>query len=204
MSKKPTKTFIINLEKWVFFDPEFNKDYGSFIPISRSLLSSNLLNLITDLEFRLLIGLIEVAHRFKKGDLEVSERSLRRNGKVTERSLTNLQQNRILRWSYKEEEEEVRRSDNNKQIFVDLKKDSEELFAKKFQDFVLEKMQSSDTGYVLNYFKKVREAFLSWDGFEEFAEQVTNAKTFSTLEHKERISYFKKALSDELSRRGVK
>ncbi len=205
MSKKQHKIYTIKMSDWVFFDPEFKKKYTNSFPLSRTLINHKCMDFITDTEFRLLIGLLEVCYSSGKGEVKVDERLFKANGKVMERSLTKLEQFQILTFSINKEIKEIKEvKETNKEIDLNilLPKQDQKEFIEKLTTFVTAEMGSIDTGFIKHYWKRIYDAFLSYEGFYEFVEQIYEGKTFSSIEKTiSQKSYFKKALDAELSRR---
>lgn len=71
-----------------------------------------------------------------------------------------------------------------------------------FADFVSKTMLSLDTGLIL-LAPKVDLAFGGEGGFNEWFTSVSNSKNWESMDRNGQISYFKKALKDELKFRGV-
>lgn len=98
-SKKNHQIFNVTIHDWVLFDPSFSKKYDSYFPLSASFLNSKEYEALSNVSFRLLIGLLKEAHRSSKGVVKVDERYWKANGKLLERSLYELQEFQILTFS---------------------------------------------------------------------------------------------------------
>lgn len=160
------------------------------------------MDFITDSEFRLLIGLIEVAHSFRKGELKVDERLWKGNGKLLERSLSRLQEYQVLTFfPYKERKKEEINEEETNVFSFDFEKDSEEKFALHFQKFILETIGSADLGFVKSFWKKSHNAFLTTRAFDEFCSTIMTRKNFQAGDWKDQFSYFQVSLKEEIKAR---
>lgn len=71
-----------------------------------------------------------------------------------------------------------------------------------FRKFIVDVMGSLDTGLDL-ITPKVEQAFVTEDGFAEFAHSVTSSQKFKDADRDGKIRYFKSALASEMKLRGV-
>lgn len=213
MSKKQSKKFYIQLNEKIFFDPNFSKDYQQFIPLKVSFFQSKEFERCSAAASKLLILYINTAHTLRSLYIDTDSTLYKLWGKSTESLLNELQENQLLTYSLNKEIKKEMNKINSEKDEVDFFKESIvqknskeylEKFAKHFQEFILNKMGSSDLGLVINLWKKAHQAFLTIEAFDEFCNQVTNSETFKKIEYGQQMAYFKKALKDEIESRGVK
>lgn len=225
LSNKQSKKYTIYLADWVFYDPTFSNETHLFIPLSRQLMTVLNAGSVSDLGCILLIRCIELATILRRTCIELDTNLLRTRGRSFSSVLEELERNQILTdWhescSYilKKERKNISTTNtlcNEESNISIVKKEDEKInsifvkenqdeFIKKLSNFVTEEMGSVDTGFIKSYWKKIYDAFLSYDAFHEFVDGVYEANRFSKIEKKiSKKSYFKKALQAELDRRGV-
>lgn len=220
MARKSYKIFNVKLSNDLFVDPLFSKKTNLFFPINYAILEDRRIELLSGEEFRLLIGLLKVAHRSREASIKVDERLWKANGKLLERSISKLSDFGYLEFSiYKEiinnSRNSIEQNDNNEDFNTKSsvpKKETlsdslpslpkKENYSHWFEKFVIEEVGSLDTGQTRKA-AIVQRAFSGEEGFLSWANSVAATKTFKNLKTEERQRYFFKALDGELKSRGV-
>ncbi len=206
MSKKQHKIYLVKLSQCTLVDHKFKSKTTKYLPISSSLLGSKEYHNLTYSEQGFLIALIKQAHSLSKADIELDESIWKANGKHLERLLEKLQKNQLLNFVVSKEVSKLVSNNNipfkEPDFNILLPKQDQKEFIQKLTTFVTAEMGSIDTGFIKHYWKRIYDAFLSYEGFYEFVEQIYEGKTFSSIEKTvSQKAYFKKALDAELSRR---
>lgn len=205
IKEKSEEKFTIILSDKLFFDPNFQKENYKYWALNtafwRSKVVDNLSPSATKVLLQLFISAQEVRSKYLSSDVLVfSKQRLRMQPVYIELErfqiltrhpfLINKQINELI--------------DEKKPFQLTLEKDSQEIFAKHFQKFVMETIGSADLGFVNSYWKKAHEAFLTTKAFDEFCSTVTSRQNFISGDWKDQFSYFQVSLKEEIKNRGVK
>lgn len=204
MSKNQEKFTIILSDK-VFYDPSFEKENYKYWALNtsfwRSKVVENLSPSATKVLLQLFVCAQEVRSKYIDSNLLVFNKHRLRMHEV----YTELERFQILTRSPFLINKEINELINKeKQFELNLEKDSQEIFAKHFQKFILETIRSMDLGFVDKFWKKSHDAFLTTKAFDEFCNTIMTRKNFQAGDWKDQFSYFQVSLKEEIKSRGVK